>query len=173
MRLNYEEIKKITSGAESVKYEDGEYRFYRFNDGEMEFYKTSPFYTKAFSTSDVEMNFETDANAVYLKGAARVAVSYRTWYTLEVFSDGKRIGVIKNFDGDMCEEKLFAEFPLGELEGRFELGEGRKTVRIVFPQFAALSLYELELVGASFVSPKRAEKKMFFYGDSIRHGYDA
>ncbi|MBO5879998.1 MAG: SGNH/GDSL hydrolase family protein, partial [Clostridia bacterium] len=53
------------------------------------------------------------------------------------------------------------------------LGEGKKEVRIVFPQFAALSLYEVELSGATYLTPVKAEKKMFFYGDSITHGYDA
>ena len=173
MKLNFEKIKEITLGAEKVEYIDGEYRFFRFNDREIEFYKSSPFYTKVYATSDVEMRFETDATALSLKGNAHVAVSYRLWYTLEVFVNGERIGTIQNFDGEMNKEKLFAEFSLGEFSGRFELGEGKKSVRIVFPQFAALALTELELVGASYVTPKRPEKKMFFYGDSISQGYDA
>ena len=128
MKLNYEQIKEATRGAENVRLEDGEFRFYRFNDKELEFYSTSEFYTKAYATSDVELEFKTDASALFIKGVARMAVSYRTWYTLEVFSNGKRIGFIKNFDGDMNFDKLFAEFPLGDFDGRFELGEGEKTV---------------------------------------------
>ena len=173
MKLNYEQIKEATRGAENVRLEDGEFRFYRFNDKEIEFYKSSPFYTKVYATSDVEMNFETDATALSLKGNAHVAVSYRLWYVLEVFVNGERIGTIQNFDGEMNKEKLFAEFQLGEFSGCFELGEGKKTVRIVFPQFAALALSEVELSGASFVTPIKPEKKMFFYGDSISQGYDA
>ncbi|MBR5140702.1 MAG: SGNH/GDSL hydrolase family protein [Clostridia bacterium] len=173
MKLNYEEIKNITCGADSVRLEDGEYRFYRFNDGEIEFYKTSPFYTKAFATSGIEMNFETDATALFLKGIARVAISYRTWYCLEVFSDGERVGTIQNFEGDISNDNLFSEFALGEFERCFDLGEGKKAVRIVLPQFVALSLSEVDLVDATFVSPKKPDKKMFFYGDSITHGYDA
>ena len=173
MKLDFEQIKSITCGAESVRLENGEYRFYRFNDKEIEFYKTSPFYTKAFATSDVEMNFETDATAISLCGVARVAVSYRTWYSVEIFSNGERIGTIQNFEGDMTNEKLFAEFPLGDFEKSFDLGSGTKSVRIVFPQFAALSLSNVDLIGASFVSPLRPTKKMFFYGDSISQGYDA
>ena len=173
MKLSYEQIKDITCGADNIKFEEGEYRFFRFNDKELEFYKTSPFYTKAFATSDVEMNFETDATELSLKGIARVAVSYRTWYTLEVFSNGERIGTLQNYEGNITNDKLFSEFELGEFDAGFELGEGTKTVRIVFPQFAALSLCEVDLVGASFVSPIKPKKKMFFYGDSISQGYDA
>ena len=173
MKLSFEEIKAVTSGAENVKLVDGEYRFYRFNDREIEFYKSSPFYTKVYATSDVEMNFETDALALSLKGNAHEAVSYRLWYVLEVFVNGERIGTVQNFDGEMNEEKLFAEFPLGEFSGGFELGEGKKKVRIVFPQFAAMALTEIELIGGSFVSPIKPTKKMFFYGDSISQGYDA
>ena len=121
MKLNYEQIKQATRGAEKVASEDGEFRFYRFNEGELEFYRTSEFYTKAFATSDVELEFKTDATEVFIKGTARVAVSYRTWYTLEVFSNGKRVGVIKNFDGDIDFDMLFAELPLGEFEYSFEL----------------------------------------------------
>ena len=173
VKLGYEQIKAVTSGAESVRKEENEYRFFRFNEREIEFYKSSPFYTKVYATSDVEMRFETDATALSIKGNARVAVSYRLWYVLEVFVNGERIGTIQNFDGEMNNEKLFAEFQLGEFSGCFELGEGKKNVRIVFPQFAALALSEVELVGASFVSSRKPEKKMFFYGDSITHGYDA
>ena len=173
MKLNYSEIKEITCGADTVRLEDGEYRFYRFNDREIEFYKTSPFYSKAFATSDVEMNFVTDASSLSLKGIARVAVSYRTWYTLEVFVNEERIGTIKNFEGDVSNDMLFSEFPLGEFEKTFVLGAGKKTVRIVFPQFAALSLYDIELLDATFVFAQKPSKKMFFYGDSITHGYDA
>lgn len=173
MILNYEQIKNITSGADSVKFEDGEFRFYRFNDKELEFYKTSPFYTKAYATSDVEMNFVTDATTLSLKGIARVAVSYRTWYTLEVFSNGERIGTVQNFEGNISNDNLFSEFKLGEFYKVFELGEGNKRIRIVFPQFVALSLYALELTGGSIVTPIKPEKKMFFYGDSITQGYDA
>ena len=54
-----------------------------------------------------------------------------------------------------------------------EIREQDKNVRIVFPQFSALSLYEVELGEASFVSPQKPKKKMFFYGDSITQGYDA
>ncbi len=173
MKLDYKQIKEVTLGADSVGFKNGEFHFFRFNDKEIEFYKSSPFYTKVFATSDVEMNFETDATVLSLKGNAHVAVSYRLWYVLEVFINGERIGTIQNFDGEMNKEKLFAEFQLGEFSGCFELGEGKKTVRIVFPQFAALALSEVELSGASFVTPIKPEKKMFFYGDSITHGYDA
>ena len=173
MKLNYEQVKAVTSGAESVRAEENEFRFFRFNDREIEFYKTSPFYTKVYATSDVEMNFETDATALSLEGTARVAVSYRTWYTLEVFSNGERIGTVQNYEGNISGDNLFSEFPLGEFKAFFNLGEGKKTVRIVFPQFAALALSEVELIEASFVDPIKPEKKMFFYGDSITHGYDA
>ena len=173
MKLNYEQIKDITCGAEMVKFEDGECRFYRFNDSELEFYKTSEFYSKTFSTSDVELNFETDAKSLFLKGITRVAVSYRTWYCIEVFVNGERVGTIKNFEGNMCGELLFDEFKLGEFEEKFEFSEGKKTVRIVLPQFCATSICELELVGATFITPVKAKKKMFFYGDSITHGYDS
>ena len=153
MKLNYEQIKQATRGAEKVASEDGEFRFYRFNEGELEFYRTSEFYTKAFATSDVELEFKTDATEVFIKGTARVAVSYRTWYTLEVFSNGKRVGV-------------------GEFEKSFELGEGEKTVRIVLPQFSALAISEIDLIGATFFEAVKPQKKMFFYGDSISQGYD-
>jgi len=173
MILNYEQIKNVTCGADSIKYEDGEFRFYRFNDKELDFYKTSPFYTKAYATSDVEMIFETDATLLSLKGIARVAVSYRTWYCLEVFINGERIGTIQNFDGNITNDNLFSDFSLGEFDKVFEIGEGKKIVRIVFPQFVALSLYEVKLTDAKFISPVKPKKKMFFYGDSITQGYDA
>ena len=172
MKLSYEDIKAATRGAEKVSFENGEFRFFRFNDKEIDFYKTSEFYTKVFATSDVEIEFETDAKSIFFKGYTEVAVSYRTWYAIEVFVNGERIGVIQNFEGQMTEEKLFAEFPLGDFEKSFELGAGKKTVRIVFPQFAAVALTELELVGAELFSPVKPKKKMFFYGDSISQGYD-
>ncbi|MBO5880014.1 MAG: SGNH/GDSL hydrolase family protein [Clostridia bacterium] len=173
MKLNFDQIKDVTCGAVKVEFSDGEYRFFRFNEQELDFYKNTRHAAKVYSTAGIEMNFETDASAVSLLGKTVSTGSTRGFYAIEVHSCDEIVGIIKNYDYEVTFENLYDMLPLGEFSGRFELGSGTKRVRIVLPQFVDTRICELELCGASFLSPVKAQKKMLIYGDSITHGYDA
>jgi len=173
MKLDLNTVKSITVGAASVEYKDGKFCFYRFNAEEMAYYSKTQFAAKSHATAGVEMYFETDATELCLSGAV-CAASSRTYYSIDVLKNGEFIGDIKNFNMDkMIPDYVQNKHNVGKIFGRFELGCGIKSVRVVLPWSSAAYLYETELVGASFVKPIKKTKSMLIYGDSITQGYDA
>ena len=59
MLLNFEQIKSITQGAETVEQEKQIVNFYRFTDEERAIYSKTVFRQKAFATAGIRMEFET------------------------------------------------------------------------------------------------------------------
>ncbi len=173
MKLSLEQIKSITQGALDVRKEADGIRFYRFNKEEMEFYKPLPTYEKVFAASGVQLEFETDAVAMNFAAIVTPA-STRSFFSFDVYVNGEFIGEMKNYPDDL-EPTGYSQmkFELGLHEKRFELGEGTKTVRVVFPFSVFCAVKELELEGASYVKPVKLPNTLLAYGDSITHGYDA
>ncbi len=173
MKLNLEQIKSITRGALDIIEDTDGFKFFRFNKEEEEFYKPLPTYEKVFAASGVQLEFETDAEAMCL-AAIMTPASTRSFFSFDVYVNGEFIGEMKNFPDDIDPTGYSQiEFELGHHEKRFELGDGTKTVRVVFPFSVFCAVKELELVGASFVTPVKLPKVLLAYGDSITHGYDA
>ena len=173
MKLNFDQIKSVTRGAVSIGNERGAYQFYRFNKEEMEYYANTQFKVKSYATAGVEMEFSTDATELSLSGQMRVG-SGRQYYCFDVLKNGELIYEYKNFDHkDMIPNYVAIECELGTLCGSCALGDGVKNVRIVFPWSSTVDLYDVELVGATFVTPVKRSKNMIIYGDSITQGYDA
>jgi len=173
MKLNFDEVKSITQGAARVEKGEKGVRFFRFNKEEEEAYSSSSHLPKTYSTSGVQMLFRTDGDALELKINTTSATT-RKYFAFDIFVNDKPVGALKNFD----EKELVGNytkdpFPLGEFEGKFELGEGEKTVRIVFPWSVMAELYEMNIENATFVEPVKRTKTILMYGDSITHGYDA
>ena len=179
MKLSIEQIKEITNGAVSITQSNDGYRFFRFNKEEFKLYEGRTlyagcdFYKKSFSTSGVQFEFKTDARKFSISGSVKAASS-RKYYAFDVFVNGEFIGDVRNYRvDDMVPNYTANDFSLSDFSGEFELGEGIKTVRVVFPWSAAPTLSEVSLDGASFVEPVKKSKKMIMYGDSITQGYDA
>lgn len=179
IKLDIEKIKEITKGAVSVTQSDDGYSFRRFNDAELKLYENRilyagcDFYKKAFSTSGIQFEFETDARKLSMCGSIKPASS-RKYYSFDVFVNGEFIGDIRNYRvDDMVPDFTAIDLAQPDFSGEFELGEGIKTVRVVFPWSAAPTIKDVSLIGASFVSSVKKSKKMLMYGDSITQGYDA
>ena len=173
MKLTLEQIRSITRGAINVREEADGIRFYRFNKEETEFYKPLPNYEKVYATSGVQLEFETDAEAMRFVTVMSSA-STRSFFSFDVYVNGEFVGEMKNFPDDL-EPTGYSQIPfeLGFHEKRFEFGVGTKTVRVVFPFSAFCALKEIDLEGATFVKPVKLPKTLLAYGDSITHGYDA
>ena len=173
MKLDIDLIRKVTCGIASAEYKDGKFYFYRFNAEEMSYYSQTQFAAKSNATAGVEMQFETDATALCLSGTVSAASS-RTYYSIDVLKNGEFIGDIKNFNMDeMIPDYVQNKYKAGDFSARFELDGGIKSVRVVLPWSHAAYLYEVRLVGATFVKPIKKTKSMLIYGDSITQGYDA
>lgn len=174
MKLNLEKIKSITQGAERITEENGVIRFFRFRAEERDVYPpTEHFEGITGATAGIQMEYRTDAYRLSMRVITSKATN-RSFFCHDVFVDGRLIGCIRNFTDDIADTSYsHIPFPLGRYSGSFDLGQGMKTVRIVFPWSVVSGLEEMCLEGASCVEPVKPSKTMLMYGDSITQGYDS
>ena len=171
MILDINQIKDITQGAERIIFEDGKYKFFRFSEEES---KTVQEYS--LCTAGIILEFKTDANVLKLKGTTTKCLPTRSSYAFEIYVDNKVIGCIKNYN---TEEELELErmqqkdLTLGEFAESFNIGDGEKHVKIRFPFSVIAEIEAIELVGATYLTPIKRNKKFIAYGDSITQGFDA
>lgn len=183
MKLSIERIKEITLGAERVYCEEGETVFRRFseaeeaayaekNDGEQYY---SELYNRTFTTAGIKLSFRTNSKSIYIKFRAVDVMSSRSFFSLDIRSDGALVGSLDNFSGVSLPEKYYdVKLTIGEKEGCFELPEGDKTVTLYLPWSVDCRLKELSLDDGAYIhAAAKPDKVLISYGDSITHGYDA
>ena len=175
MKLNIDEIRKITLGAVRIEEQDGYIRFYRFTSEQESLYKerSDDFYAKTFATAGVKLLFKTDSKSLFIKGRVESASS-RKYYSFDVFVNGKPIEYIDNICGEKMEKDYTKkELPLGDFSKKVELGDGEKTVLVYFPWSVTAKISTIELDDGAFIKPQVPKKRLLALGDSITQGYDA
>lgn len=173
MKLNLQQIRQITQGAIRVTEEVDGVHFYRFSESEERVYRGTDFERKAPSTAGIGMEFDTDGKRLTLAVSMMPSTS-RYYFACDVFVNDEYLGSIQNFeDGGILGGYTEAVYPQGDFEGNFDLGEGKKRVRIVFPWSVMCVLREMTLSEATDLAPVKPSRRMLLYGDSITHGYDA
>ena len=170
MRLNVEQVRAITKGADRVEENANNKRikFHRFTEAQEKAYKdySAEFYRKAFATSGIRLEFKTDSENLSLTvNVSSKLSSSRRFFAHSVYVDGKLVGRVEREQDD--------HRPDGEFSGEFDLGEGEKTVKIYFPWSARSELVSLELDDGAKIEPVEKKCKMIIFGDSITQGYDA
>ena len=174
--MTTEFFKNITSGAVRVTEEQDGFHFYRFTEAEEAFYKerNADFHRKTFSTSGIKLEFETDATELFL-GVDILRSSSRTYFAFDLYIDGKYTDSLKNFTEEDEKTLKYHEkaYKLGAFDKTFLLGNGKKTVKLVFPWSVEPVLKTFELKNATFINPVKKSGIILAYGDSITHGYDA
>ena len=98
MRLNLSQIKDITIGAVRVEEKNGLFNFFRFTKEQEDLYKNrwQDFYMKTFSTAGIRLLFKTNSTKISLTILTEQGSS-RSYFSLDVFSEGKPVGYIDNF----------------------------------------------------------------------------
>lgn len=175
MQLNLSQIQTITLGAVRVEPQEDGIHFYRFTEEQEARYKarSEDFYLKTFCTSGVGLRFRTNSEKLQLSVGVLAGCS-RSYFSFDVFADGKMVGNLDNFTGmDLPHDYTKMAFPLGDFSKTFHLGVGEKEVRIYFPWSVQVALKALALDDGAFAKPVKPRKKMLCFGDSITHGYDA
>ena len=102
MKLNYQQIKDITLGAAYVEQIDDRTVLHRFTREQEELYKSVDrgFYNKAFSTSCITLEFETDSTTLLFKSQVKPRSS-RRFFSHDVFVDNTLYVALKGeFDAD-------------------------------------------------------------------------
>lgn len=175
MKLNIEQIRKITRGAVRIEHEQDGVHFHRFTKSQEELYRnvSEDFFMKSHATAGVRIEFLTDSKTLEIKTNISSGSS-RTYFAFEVFVNGKLYGTLANFDeDDVTENYISAEYEHGKFSKTFSLGAGEKKVSIYFPWSATAVIEELIVDDGAFVEPTKEKKKLLVYGDSITQGYDA
>ncbi len=174
MKLNLNQIKEITIGAVRVEEENGLINLYRFTKEQEDLYKarSQDFYMKTFSTAGIRLLFRTNSKSLYLKVVTEQGSS-RTYFSLDVFCDGKPVGFIDNFSNVVLAHSYTKiQLPFGEFSKEFQLGDGIKTVCIYMPWSAKTSIKEMIVDDDAFTEAIKPQKKLLAFGDSITQGYD-
>lgn len=179
MKLNFEQIKSITTGAVSVEKEDDRIRFHRFTDRQEILYgkggteQNKTFNVRCCASAGIRFWFKTNSQTLKLKFEIQQGSS-RQYYSFDVFVNGKAVGYIDNFSGvQLPRNYTGVELPQGKAEKEFALGEGEKEVCVYFPWSVCPLLEEFSLEENAYVIPVKPSKKLLMFGDSITQGYDA
>lgn len=175
MRLTFEQIQSITSGAVSVEQTEAGIRFYRFTKDQLAIYpkRREALVLKSLAASGIKFCFETDSESLYVKGLFEHA-SARSFLSLDVEVNGEIIGSMDNFTGmEIPPIYVNIQFPIGRYEKHFDLGKGMKTVTVYLPWNKIVTLEELSLDDGAALKPIKFPKKLLAFGDSITQGFDA
>ena len=175
MKLDSEQIKSITTGAVRIEEEENGIAFYRFTEKQAELYRITDdnFYNRVLTTAGVRFMFKTDSKSLCLSAVVERKTS-RSYFSFDVFADGKPVGYMDNFSGiELPENYTEVELPLGEFSKEFNLGEGEKTVCVYFPWSVRPWIRSVEIDDGAYIKPVKQPKKLLAFGDSITQGYDA
>ena len=175
MKLNLEQVKKITTGAVKIEEKDNFFSFSRFTDEQLNLYKTNKqdLYQKALSSAGVKLSFKTNSNRLFLKIKTFYSSS-RKCFALDVFVNESYIGCIDNFSNmQLPEDYTKLEFLAGDYSKGFDLGDGEKTVCVHLPWSVETLIEEISIDDGALIEEVKNEKTLLAFGDSITHGYDA
>ena len=176
MELNYNQMKTITNGAVRITQEADGFHFYRFTQEQealYEAYRDSGLHRNTWSTSGVQMRFRTDSRKLQL-GIEVFKGNNRNYFAMDVLVNDRRIGSICNYDeNDLPPVYTVGKFPFGEFAGEFDLGEGVKEVKILFPWSAKAVLQKMILDDGAMLEGIKPKHKLLCFGDSITQGYDS
>ena len=175
MKLSFNKVKDITTGAVNFLEENEVLLLKRFTQEQEDLYKATDqdFYDKTFYTAGIKFLFKTDSKNLFLK-IRTMNRSTRKYFSVDVFADGNLIGYMDNFsDIELPQDYTQTDLPLGEFSKKFQLGEGEKTVCVHLPWSAKTLIEEVSIDDNAFIEAVKPKKKLIAYGDSITHGYDA
>ncbi len=167
MKLTKEQIKSIAKGAVRIEEQNGAVHLFRFTKEQEVVYvdrttpSGKPLWDKTFATAGVRLEFVTTSQTLAIEVEC-VPASSCNCFVHDVFVNGERIG---SFGENESEKREFS--------GSFDLGKGKKEVRIYFPWAAASAIRSLTLEDGAEITPIKKSRKMLIYGDSITHGYVA
>lgn len=175
MKLTLEQIQSITLGAIAVTEGPDGVEFHRFTPAQKEMYRNKEvaFSYRSQASSGIKLCFRTDSKSLDIMMWVQ-DVQARSFFCLEVFVDGERIGCIDNYsDRILPQDYSEISFPTGEFAKNFSLGDGEKTVTVYLPWNKRTTLQALSLDDGAYIKPVKYEKKLMAFGDSITQGFDA
>ena len=186
MKLTFDQIRSITTGAADVMEENGQIHFYRFTRQQDQLYRDTvkwfdpdgeasdaEFHRRSRSTAGIKLSFYTNSISLGLK-AETTRGTPRTFFAFDVCVDGVCVGSMDNYSHEPLPDPYpDGEYALGHFEKTFDLGAGDKWVCIHLPWSVQVGLKELRLDDGAWFESARPEKKLLMFGDSITQGFHA
>ena len=175
MKLTINQINDVTNGAVYITEQNGGVEFHRFTAEAENLYKNTKDYGLLLAPAGIKLCFETDSTTLVLKGITYQISEVRSFYAIDIIKNGALIDSIKNYDDELKRIEHYSDrqCPLGEFQKKFFLGEGAKKLEIHLPYSVRLTLTDVELDDGCKTEPVKYKRKLFAYGDSITHGFDA
>ena len=164
MKLNDLQIKSIAFGYEQLNTKDGFYSFNRFTESEIllyEKYKTKDLLLKTYSSAGVRFSFITDSENFSITYKFSSASS-RLFAFFDVYENDV---LIDHFGKEQLDDEIETK--------TIKFSKGKKHIEIYFPWSAVSEFKDVVLDDNCTIIPKKREKTILCYGDSITHGYDA
>ena len=165
MRLTLENIKSITRGALEIREENGSFFFERYTEEQKNFYKDilPRSYVRTVACASIILDFYTDSRTLSL--------DYEIDQLNMVVDDFLFFDVWE--DDRMCAH--VGAYAKGRLAERAEikLSEGKKRVRVYFPNIFKMSISNVTLDDGASLEPAKIGLRTYVLGDSITQGYDA
>lgn len=175
MKLCFEQICAVTTGAVRIQQENDGIHFYRFTKEQEEMFlpRNQKFYNKTFSTPGIRLRFTTNSRNLGVRFSASYA-SPRSFFALDLSVNGVSVESVDNFSQKAPKENYGElEYPYGVFSKNWQLGEGEKEINICLPWSVKFVLEELSLEDGATLAPAIPGKKALCFGDSITHGSDA
>lgn len=175
MKLTFEQIRAISTGAVRFEEDDNGIRLYRFTKEQEKLYEEADveFYNRSQATAGVKLAFRTNSKSLFVK--TKIVPRYcRRYFSFDVFVNGEVIGYLDNFSDTVnMDEYINTKLLREEFEKEFDLGDGEKTVQVYLPWSVQAVITEISLDDGAFVEPVKAGKTLLAFGDSITQGMDA
>lgn len=174
MKLNKQQLETITFGAVRICEDDSGFHFHRFTEEEEALFQGTETALLLLSPSGIKLCFKTNTKTLRLNGFTERVSPVRSFYAIDIVIDGELYTSIKNYDDSIADTAYCdGEFPFGAFDMNLALADGWKTIEIHLPYSAKLVLQSMELDEGALIEPLTFSKKLFAYGDSITHGFDA
>jgi len=175
MKLNYEQVKGIATGAEIVEESKEGFCFSRFTEEQNVLYenRNEDCHLRSLSTSGIKLSFRTDSETLFIR-LRTLPGSSRKYFSVDVYVNDECVGCVNNFSPKaMRPPYIGAELELGSYEKNFVLWSGMKIVTVYFPWSVDTVLEEISIDDGAVIEPMKREKTLLAFGDSITQGYDA
>ena len=175
MKLNYEQIKAISTGAVRLEEDETGIKLYRYTREQEKLYEDTnvAFYNKSQATAGVKLVFRTDSESLMLKTKI-VPRHRRLYFSIDVLVNGEAVGYLDSYDDvEDMDNYVSAKLVRRDYEKELQLGSGDKLVHIYLPWAVQTVIEEISLDDGAFVEPVKAKKTLLAFGDSITQGYDS
>ena len=142
MKLNLNDITKITNGSVKTEETKEGFAFHRFTEEEEALYRITnlDFFKKTASTSGITLSFKTDSKKLFIDVLVK-ASSSRSYFAIDLAVNGELVDSLNNYS-ELEIPDAYTTLPAeyGDFSKSFTLGDGEKEITLYLPWSVAETL---------------------------------